>query len=357
MSRQGWEDSDFPILCETCLGPNPYVRMTRQGYGKECKICGRPFTIFKWNPGQGMRNKKTEVCQTCAKVKNVCQTCVLDLEYGLPVQVRDSVLQVQDDIPHSDVNREFFIASVEGKLGNDSLINYAKADSSARDQLKKMSRPEPYYKRNRPHICSFYVKGECKRGDECPFRHEVPVENDLSHQNIRDRYYGKDDPVAKRMLNRTDKASKLSNPEDTSITSLFITGIDEEINEQDLRDYFYAFGEVKSIVVIQKSKCAFVNYATRAAAELAVDKSYNNLNIKGKVLRVQWGKARPQGPKGDVQTEVGTVVPTPQPAKQGTTLDQLLNMPPAPPPPGAGPSFYPSQDPNMLGTSNREFRA
>ena len=35
-----------------------------------------------------MRFKKTEVCQTCAKMKNVCQTCMLDLEYGLPVQVR-----------------------------------------------------------------------------------------------------------------------------------------------------------------------------------------------------------------------------------------------------------------------------
>lgn len=29
-----------------------------------------------------MRFKKTEVCQTCSKMKNVCQTCLLDLEYG-----------------------------------------------------------------------------------------------------------------------------------------------------------------------------------------------------------------------------------------------------------------------------------
>ena len=37
-----------------------------------------------------------------------------------------------------------------------------------------MQRTTPYYKRNAPHICSFFVKGECKRGAECPFRHEMP---------------------------------------------------------------------------------------------------------------------------------------------------------------------------------------
>lgn len=32
------EAAETPILCETCLGPNPYVRMTKQAQGKECKV-------------------------------------------------------------------------------------------------------------------------------------------------------------------------------------------------------------------------------------------------------------------------------------------------------------------------------
>ncbi|TPX36776.1 hypothetical protein SeMB42_g07057 [Synchytrium endobioticum] len=209
MARQGWEQADFPILCETCLGDNPYIRMQKEGYGKECKICGRPFTIFRWLPGAGMRYKKTEICQTCSKIKNVCQTCILDLEFGLPVQVRDTVLQTQDDVPRSDVNNQVFVAKAEKALAGkpESLVDYGKADSAAKEALKRMARSEPYYKRNKPHLCSFYAKGECRRGDECPFRHELPVENDLSHQNIKDRYFGHNDPVAKRMMNNAGSGS------------------------------------------------------------------------------------------------------------------------------------------------------
>ena len=70
----------------------------------------------RWNPGAKARFKKTEVCQTCAKVKNVCQTCLLDLTYGLPVEVRDKVLKVDDNLPKSDVNREYYLQQVDRQL-------------------------------------------------------------------------------------------------------------------------------------------------------------------------------------------------------------------------------------------------
>lgn len=85
-------------------------------YGAECKICQRPFTTYRWNPGAKMRYKKTEVCQTCARAKNVCQTCLLDLEYGLPVQVRDSVLAIKQDLPKDEVNREYYNQSLDKQI-------------------------------------------------------------------------------------------------------------------------------------------------------------------------------------------------------------------------------------------------
>jgi hypothetical protein len=48
---QGTANEEFPILCETCLGENPFIRMTKQPFGKACKICDRPFTVYRWKPG------------------------------------------------------------------------------------------------------------------------------------------------------------------------------------------------------------------------------------------------------------------------------------------------------------------
>jgi pre-mRNA-splicing factor RBM22/SLT11 len=56
--------------------------MIKDNLGGTCKMCERPYTVFKWRPGRGENYKRTEVCQTCSKIKNICQTCILDLEFG-----------------------------------------------------------------------------------------------------------------------------------------------------------------------------------------------------------------------------------------------------------------------------------
>lgn len=152
LNRANWEQSEFPILCETCttapvlymhrvqadtteqvwvtipssewyvvrsLHATPLLtcfRQSKQEFGRSCGTCARPFTVFRWNPGSGARYKATVICQTCAKVKNVCQTCLLDLEYGLPTQVRDTALAVQSEAPTSDINREYYAQNMEHKV-------------------------------------------------------------------------------------------------------------------------------------------------------------------------------------------------------------------------------------------------
>jgi len=387
-NRQNWEDSDFPILCPTCLGDNPYIRMMKDKFGKECSICERPFTTFRWCPGRGMRYKKTEICQTCAKMKNVCQTCVFDLEYGLPVAVRDHALSLKDDIPTGDFNKEHFHENLgkELALQGDDLRGAHSAPNAFLERLSA-GRRGPYYKRNLPHICSFWVKGECRRGEECPYRHEKPSDPDdpLSEQNIVDRFYGTKDPVADKLLRRAEQLPSIKPPDDKTITTLWIGGVTSELNQDDLQEYFYQFGEIATINIVEKNSCAFVQYTKRESAETAASKCFGRLDLKGKRLNVRWG--RPQqstfsnddGPKCTPVPGLPNALPNPgqvvqhDPAKRakfsqevkkpmGNPIDlpSLKNMAPRAPseflPPDSGnpnanqPIHYPSQSRDRMGS-------
>ncbi|CAL9109343.1 unnamed protein product [Musa acuminata var. zebrina] len=367
----GWERSDFPIICESCLGDNPYIRMTKADYDKECKICKRPFTVFRWRPGRDARYKKTEICQTCCKLKNVCQVCVLDLEYGLPVQVRDTALAINsnDAIPKSDVNREYFAEEHDrrARAGIDYESSYGKVLPN--DTILKLQRTTPYYKRNRAHVCSFYLRGECTRGAECPYRHEMPEIGELSQQNIKDRYYGVNDPVAQKLLSKAGEMPSLNPPEDESIKTLYVGGLDARISEQDLRDHFYAHGEIESIRMVLQRACAFVTYTTRDAAEKAAEELANKLVIKGLRLKLMWGRPQASKPEGEAQDDdagrqgvvthagllpravISQQQSNHQPLPPGTENHQQppLNYFNIPAPPQAARTFYPSTDPQRMG--------
>lgn len=391
-NRQVWEDSNFPILCQTCLGDNPYLRMMVDKYGAECKICSRPFTTYRWCPGAKMRYKKTEVCQTCARAKNVCQTCLLDLEYGLPVQVRDQVMAVKQDLPQNEINREYYNQCLDAKVKESgmftvcglhvrvltatSFLDPSEAwgphgkSQQPNEVLAKLARNSPYYKRNRAHICSFWVKGECKRGEECPYRHEKPTDPDdpLSDQNIKDRYYGSNDPVAEKLLRRVADMPRPVPPEDQSVTTVYIGNVGEHITEKDLRDYFYQFGEIRTVSVVNKQNCAFVTFTSRQATETAIEKSFNKLTLKGQRLTVRWGKSQAKrgAAGGDDEPGAKRLAPVPglpppdyfnlKPTSSGVRIPQLAPPSFALPSAAAGSPakpgiHYPSQDPSRMGAA------
>ncbi|KAL5709227.1 hypothetical protein ACHQM5_019939 [Ranunculus cassubicifolius] len=370
----GWERSDFPIICESCLGDNPYLRMTKANFDKECKICTRPFTVFRWRPGRDARYKKTEICQTCCKLKNVCQVCLLDLEYGLPVQVRDTALAINsnDSIPRSDVNREYFAEEHDrrARAGIDHESTYGKAPPN--DTILKLQRTTPYYKRNRAHVCSFFVRGECTRGAECPYRHEMPVTGELSQQNIKDRYYGNNDPVALKLLSKAGEMPSLMAPDDESIKTLYVGGLDNRITEQDLRDQFYAHGEIESVRMVIQRACAFVAYTTREAAEKAAEELSNKLVVKGLRLKLLWGKSQAakaeeleNNPDEAARQQAlaqahGSMLPravvsqqhNPNPQPPGTHEAPHAQHVPyfnIPPPLDPSRNYYPSMDPQRMG--------
>lgn len=94
-------------------------------------------------------------------------------------------------MPTGIINREYYTQNAEAALGEGiNPLDAAQGSSKGHALLKKLARTTPYYKRNRAQICSFFVKGECRRGAECPYRHEMPTNPDdpLAKQNMKDRY-------------------------------------------------------------------------------------------------------------------------------------------------------------------------
>lgn len=172
-----------------------------------------------------------------------------------------------------------------------------------KEKLELLSKKYPSYKRNQAHICSFFVKGHCNRGDNCPYRHEMPDEEEIKvdengkkiknlsvEQSIKDRFFGVNDPLAGKLLTKIKKHEKPEPPENKKITTLFIGGVDEDLSETDIVEFFKKYGKVKGIRIRQKSKCAFICFEERSAAELAVDHLYSKLFIKEKPLKLLWAK-------------------------------------------------------------------
>lgn len=346
VNKEGWEKSTFPLLCETCLGDNPYIRMQKEDYGVECKICVRPFTIFRWKAGTNGRYKSTVICQSCAKVKNVCQTCLFDLEYGLPVQVRDKYMeemgQTKMALPESRVGRDY--ALQEAQAVGDAALPYGK--TAAHPMLKRLARMTPYYKRNEARICTFYVKGACNRGSDCPFRHELPQGGELANQRLRDRYHGENDPLARKYFRKAEEDMTMQPPEDKSVTTLYIGGLEPGVKERDVRDQFYVYGEIRSIRMVPKQCCAFVTYVKREDAETAAGKLYRILQINGKRANVMWGR-----PQQSLQQQASAAL---------ATGGGPPGMPSGEAPQSSGDVFrpyYPSMDPSAQGNAPLEGEA
>jgi RNA recognition motif-containing protein len=139
----------------------------------------------------------------------------------------------------------------------------------------------------------------------------------LGKQNLKDRYHGTDDPVAAKLMGRLaaqnapisdgsgvdlssvsgNSTASLHHPDDQSITTLFISGVDQSLVDEDLRHIVSPYGALKSLRVIAEKGIAFVEYMSRASAETAVTSlSVKSPIVNGRILKVSW--SRPKGGEG-----------------------------------------------------------
>ena len=82
-------------------------------------------------------------------------------------------------------------------------------------------------------------------------------------------------------------------PADPKVTSLFVTGVEDDLPEHTLRTFFSQFGQLRSLVCSHRAHSAFINFATREAAEAAAKHCQGKAVIQGCPLRIRWGKPKP----------------------------------------------------------------
>jgi pre-mRNA-splicing factor RBM22/SLT11 len=292
LNRSGWETTDFPSVCENCLPDNPYVQMIKSDHGAECKICTRPFTVFTWKADRTARSKRTNICLTCARLKNCCQCCMLDLSFGLPIVVRDAALKMVAPGPQSEVNREYYAQNNEKEIeeGRGGTEAYEKTDEKARELLKRLANSEPYYKKQR--------RLESQEGQETQKKIEygpgpVRTRDSRGSPGMRGQRGGRGGGRRPNPAQITITPQDILPPADPNITSLFVTGVEDDLPEHALRTFFTPFGTIRSLICSHRSHCAFVNYATREGAEKAADACQGKAVIQGCPLRIQWGKPKP----------------------------------------------------------------
>lgn len=307
LNRSGWETTDMPSVCERCLPDNPYVQMLKEDYGAECKLCTRPFTIFRWKADRTARQKRTGICLTCARLKNCCQCCMLDLSFGLPITIRDAALKMVAPGPQSDVNREFFAQNHEREIEEGrGLEGYEKTDEKARDLLRRLASSEPYYKKQR----RLEAEGESEQkllesGASEPSKPGPIRTSDSKKSSYGSAYAPPSSNTSTRQTpskqtrsfpyaaSLPPKSEDILPPSDPNITSLFVTGVEDDLPEHEVRTHFSQFGTLRSVVCSHRSHCAFVNYVSRESAEKAAQGCQGRAVVKGVPLRVQWGKPKP----------------------------------------------------------------
>ncbi|SCV01647.1 LANO_0F12816g1_1 [Lachancea nothofagi CBS 11611] len=130
---------DFAI-CESCLSGQ--TRLTRAPNGAECKICTLPFTVYHFKASSKIN--RTLICHNCSKQRNICQCCMLDLQWQIPVELRDRVLsavqgsQVTTQEAQNEMMKRF-IALKNGdsyKLGGASITSDAASTAQILERIR-----------------------------------------------------------------------------------------------------------------------------------------------------------------------------------------------------------------------------
>ncbi|PRT54099.1 Pre-mRNA-splicing factor SLT11 [Wickerhamiella sorbophila] len=264
-------EEELPQICQTCLGSKDNIRMTRDVKGEPCKLCNRPFTVFRWQPAPGARRNATKICSSCSRRRAACQCCMLDLNYGLPLSLRDSVLKISADPGQTPVTQKY-IAENSDSAETPQLIH-----DRSQDLLRKLSQK--------------LVSAEPVAAVEA-----------------------ETDPDPKRAARNILKQLPLDGSirsNHNAYSDLFIMGLEPDLNLDHLRSKLNGLGALNDLKAFKTARCAFASFtdndqAVKAAGQLS--QTNGLLTVNGNRLRFVWGPREVPLGSAKVQKIIGLVI-------------------------------------------------
>lgn len=288
------EDSLF--ICNPCLGNKDQVKMKRQPNGEECRFCTRPFATLRWSGDTTVgKMRKTVICDTCARARNCCQACSADIDFQIPLELRDAAIKLAGlenpwSVENTSKNRE-----VRANIGNKLEKTLREGEKKSADEKKEQ-------------ILAILVKLAEKLGSHAPSNPSVHKE----------RSSGNSKELTLAIAN-LPFGGTLSFPKDETATSFFVFGFSAEMPQYKLQEFFEQHGQVESVKIIHRARCGYVMYQNRALAEKCA--SYiseyglsSNPNTAGLVLvdnqpiRISWGNSQKIGKNNEEHVKVALVV-------------------------------------------------
>ncbi|KAK6458556.1 uncharacterized protein RJT20DRAFT_6904 [Scheffersomyces xylosifermentans] len=302
-------DSEFS-LCDDCLGPDKHLKMIKQLSGEECKSCTRPFAVLRWNTSNSTnKSKKTIICLTCARAKNCCQSCMLDVNYRIPINIRDTALKM---------------------AGLESLLVTDTSSTSNREVKAIIADKQDQMFKQQDELDD----GELDRREQAK---EIltKLSQKLNDDSAKISFKKKTTSSSKSLHTESDKlknadvskivaklpfGGSLNSQSHPDITSFFIFGISADLPQYAITNLCNTFGKIKSLTVVHRAKCAYVSFTTRASAEAFAESILSNglnantataglLIIDGKYpVRVSWGKPKSLGVTNEEHLKLSLVV-------------------------------------------------
>jgi pre-mRNA-splicing factor RBM22/SLT11 len=223
---------------------------------------------------------------------------MLDLSFGLPIAVRDAALKMVAPGPQSDINREYYAQNNEKLIEEGKgTEEYEKTDEKGRELLRRLANSKPYFKKGRAVDESELAgasSGNAAVGAGVGGPGPIRTKDSRAAKAIGAKP-GKGRGTFPSTAQLPPSPRDWLPPDDKNIMSLFVTGVEDDLPEFKIRDFFKAHGKIKSLVCSHMSHCAFVNYETREAAEKAAAACQGRAVIAGCPLRIRWGQPKAIG--------------------------------------------------------------